>query len=686
MPSIIPDYEYDIFISYRQKDNKQDGWVTEFINSLKNEIEATFKEDISIYYDENPFDGLGESHDVDDSLAKKLKCLIFIPIISQTYCDPNSFAWTNEFLAFNKIAEADVYGLKVTLPNGNTASRVLPIRIHDISDEDKNLVENEIGFLRSIDFVYQSAGVNRPLSPSDNPDKNINETLYKDQINKVANSIKDIIAGIKTAEATEESDSEEVETTQPKKIQLTSEIKRRNVLRTSLVYILSSLVLWKGAGVVGLPQNMLQIIPFILIILFPISVLMAWLYERSPQGFIRAGSAASRDNPFTDAQKKPLTSNTFILLLVATVVALFLIYPQSSSQQVIDGEEIDKSIAVIPFTDMSQGGDQQYFADGVMEDILSQLQRMGELRVTSRTSVEQYRNTTKDATEIGAELKVSYLLEGSIRKSEDQIMITAQLIRTGDDRHLWANSFTSEYTTKGLFDIQRQIAENIVRELKLKISPSEVAEITQAQTENKEAYEHFIRGRELYLKANKSAVELAVKELQLAIAKDAQYAAAYGQIANAFWQRVVVYRFSQNWFDSARVYANQGITYDKNCAECYKALGMVLISKPSPRSAIEQFEKAVSINPNYLTAIHNLVVQSSIIGDYQRAAENVARQLRVNPYGALNLGILYREIGSHDRANKYFEKNISTNKGNWGYWHFLGTLYMQKKNIVSMKK
>ena len=192
MPSIIPGYEYDIFISYRQKDNKRDGWVTEFIDTLKDEIEATFKEDISIYFDENPFDGLGETHDVDDSLAKKLKCLIFIPIISKTYCDPNSFAWTNEFLAFNQLASNDEYGLKVNLPNGNTASRVLPIRIHDIDDADKQLVENEIGILRSIDFVYQSSGVNRPLSPSDERELNVHKTIYRDQINKVANAIQEI--------------------------------------------------------------------------------------------------------------------------------------------------------------------------------------------------------------------------------------------------------------------------------------------------------------------------------------------------------------------------------------------------------------------------------------------------------------------------------------------------------------
>ena len=107
MASIIEGYEYDIFISYRRKDNEYDGWVTEFVNNLKRELHATFKEDISIYFDANPKDGLLETHIVDESLAKKLKCLIFIPIISQTYCDSKSFAWQHEFCAFNKLAKED---------------------------------------------------------------------------------------------------------------------------------------------------------------------------------------------------------------------------------------------------------------------------------------------------------------------------------------------------------------------------------------------------------------------------------------------------------------------------------------------------------------------------------------------------------------------------------------------------
>src|SRR5688500_2480559 len=98
MPSLITGYEYDIFISYRQKDNKYDGWVTQFVDDLKRELESTFKDDISIYFDENPNDGLRETHDVDDSLKDKIKCLVLVPIVSRTYCDPMSFAWKNEFL------------------------------------------------------------------------------------------------------------------------------------------------------------------------------------------------------------------------------------------------------------------------------------------------------------------------------------------------------------------------------------------------------------------------------------------------------------------------------------------------------------------------------------------------------------------------------------------------------------
>ncbi|HEX6891567.1 MAG TPA: hypothetical protein VF141_12745 [Chryseolinea sp.] len=198
MSSIIPGFEYDIFISYRHKDNKYDGWVSDFVSHLNLELEATFKEEISVYFDENPHDGLLETHNVDKSLEGKLKCLVFIPIISQTYCDPKSFAWQNEFLEFNKIARSDQFGTDIKLINGNVASRVLPIRIHDLNAGDKALLEKELGsVLRPVDFIFKSPGVCRPLrSNEDSPSSNQNKTFYRDQINKVANSIREIINGM----------------------------------------------------------------------------------------------------------------------------------------------------------------------------------------------------------------------------------------------------------------------------------------------------------------------------------------------------------------------------------------------------------------------------------------------------------------------------------------------------------
>ena len=197
MASLIQGYEYDIFISYRQKDNKYDGWVTEFVGNLKRELEATFKEDIDVYFDINPHNGLLETHDVDATLKEKIKCLVFIPIISNTYCDPKSFAWEHEFKAFIDFASKDKFGLKVRLPGGNITNRILPVRIHDLEAEDIQLCESVLGgVLRGVEFIFRQPGVNRPLNPSDDETQNLNKTQYRNQINKVANAVKEIISGI----------------------------------------------------------------------------------------------------------------------------------------------------------------------------------------------------------------------------------------------------------------------------------------------------------------------------------------------------------------------------------------------------------------------------------------------------------------------------------------------------------
>ncbi len=197
--SIIPGFDYDIHISYRYNDNKYDGWVSEFVEKINQELSATLKDKLTIYFDKSPEESRGESPQEDGSVSQKINSLIFIPVISQTYCDVNSPVWKNEFRIFQNEIKKDSIGSNIKLTNGNTASRVIPVKIHDIDTDDVKLLETELsGGLRSIDFIYREEGVNRPLRPVDD-DKNANtlRPMYRNQINKLANAIKEIITGIK---------------------------------------------------------------------------------------------------------------------------------------------------------------------------------------------------------------------------------------------------------------------------------------------------------------------------------------------------------------------------------------------------------------------------------------------------------------------------------------------------------
>jgi len=197
--AILSPYENDIYISYRHNDTILE-WVEEFVNKLKQELEATIKDDLSIYYAKQVKGNLPEE-EFEAERIQNLKSLIFIPIVSLTYCDTNNYCWKDEFLEFKNMASGDDIGLNIELSNGSLISRILPIKIHNIDPQDVNLLETELsGNMRSVSFIYDDLeGVNRPLrAQDDSMDHTENKVLFRNQINKTANAIAEIIRNIKS--------------------------------------------------------------------------------------------------------------------------------------------------------------------------------------------------------------------------------------------------------------------------------------------------------------------------------------------------------------------------------------------------------------------------------------------------------------------------------------------------------
>ncbi len=542
MPSIIQNFEYDIFISYRQNDNRS-GWVTEFVKALQEELAATLKESLSVYFDSNPHDGLLETHHVDKSLEGKLKCLILIPVISQTYCDPKSFAWQQEFLAFNKLAKEDSFGRDIRLANKNVASRILPVKIHDLDQEDITLLENELGgAVRSVEFIYKAAGVNRPLTPSDNPDKNINKTFYRDQINKVANAIKEIIYGIKYPDRVSES-----------------------------------------RGVVDKPE----------------------IFRAEPP--------------------KPAVT--------------------------------DNSIAVLPFVSLSQDTSQDYFADGIMENILIQLAGLRHLRVISRTSVMRYRKTTKSAPEIASELGVKYILEGSAQSHGKKARIHVQLIDAQSDSNIWGKVFLE--SLDDIFTIQNSVAETVTHELNASLLPKESEKLKEIPTKNVKAYDLFLKGRHAFNQFNLEGYKTAEKYFQKAVELDTDFTQAYSYLASTYsalmsWNGDLSPEESQK---KINIYLPQAMKHGATDNDYLtKAFVDFFITKDFP-AAEQWLLKAMELGPNNSNVLYTYSYVLNMMGRSEEALKIVQRAKAIDPtsVSAFNyLGITQYMMGRYEDARNTF--------------------------------
>jgi TolB-like protein/predicted Zn-dependent protease len=264
---------------------------------------------------------------------------------------------------------------------------------------------------------------------------------------------------------------------------------------------------------------------------------------------------------------------------------------------------VAKSIAVLPFANLSAEAENEYFSEGITEEILTTLAKIRDLKVISRTSVMRYKDTTKGTREIGRELGVAAVLEGSVRRQGDRVRIAAQLIDTRTDEHLWAETYDRELTD--IFAIQSDVAQRIAEALQANLSPADRARLARRPTDDVQAYQLYLQGRYFWNKRNAQSVEKAIELFRSAIDRDPKFALAYSGIAAAYAIQGD-YRFlpATEAYPAAEKAAQRALQLDAQLADAYVALGAVQEAKGNFSAAEKLYRRAIDLNPNHATAHH----------------------------------------------------------------------------------
>jgi len=321
-----------------------------------------------------------------------------------------------------------------------------------------------------------------------------------------------------------------------------AELERRGVIRAGISYLVVGVLLfllWNQSQSwdITLPQWSSNLLITGLIVGFPVALYLAWVYERSPEGFVRTTSKQSWQNPYKASRRKPLTGALVTTFLVGIIILFYFFSRQLDSDNYLvqDASEamtpvIDKSIAVLPFVNMSNDPDQEYFSEGMMEEILNHLVKVRDLQVISRTSVMQYKGTTKTIRQIAEELGVATILEGSVRKAGDRVRITVQLINGENNMNLWSETY--DRMLDDVFAIQSEVAQRVASTLQAEIHPEVRLRIERQPTNNTDAYSMYLQARyHLFYQFSEESNATAHELLEEAIRIDPEFADAYVELA-----------------------------------------------------------------------------------------------------------------------------------------------------------
>jgi TolB-like protein/AraC-like DNA-binding protein/Tfp pilus assembly protein PilF len=375
------------------------------------------------------------------------------------------------------------------------------------------------------------------------------------------------------------------------------------------------------------------------------------------------------DEEEKEGAQKSFFKHYRLQIIVATsliiVVGAFLIFNKTLSTSSIENVNIKKSIAVLPFKNMSSDSTNLYFVNGLMESSLNNLQKIEDLRVISRTSVEKYRNTDKTISEIAEELNVSYLVEGSGQRIGDQVLLNIQLIEASNDTPIWAEQYNHKVVD--IFSLQNTIAKKITDAIEAKVTPAELELIEKKPTENLLAYDYYLKALESFQAGTKEGLEDAIPLFEKAIEYDPQFALAYSKIAISYYY-LDLNQVEKRHTDIINKNADKALLYDSKSDESLIAKALYYIHNKEFRYAIPHLEKALEYNPNSSSVINILsILYASSIPDTAKhlkyALKGIQLDIAANDsigksYIYLNLSNAFIQTGFTDEALKYINLSL----------------------------
>ncbi len=456
---------------------------------------------------------------------------------------------------------------------------------------------------------------------------------------------------------------------------LFNELRRRNVLRLAATYALVAWILIEAGSVLlptfGVPEWFFRAYTLVIIAGFFVSLILAWVFEVTPEG-VKFEHEVDRNNQGPNNRSK---SNMVIIALLVIALGVSISFNvtgirDQSETQVVAASGQPSSIAVLPFTSRSTELDNQFFADGIQDDLLTRLADIESLRVISRTSVNEYRDTTKNLRDIATELGVTTIVEGAVQRSGDQVRITVQLIDAASDEHIWADSYDRALTISNVFQIQSEISTQIASALRAALTPEEEIRLAVIPTDSIEALSLFSAARNnLYLRRFDTLQE-ARRQFEQAIEIDPNYAQAYAGLA----ETILVTATNHASIDPIEAVGIAGdaiqkaLELDENLAEAHAVKGLLYLNEwkashddETISAAAGSFARAKQLNPNLANAYVWSATLHEFDGDTDAAIDALTTAMEIDPLGRipyLNLPDFYSLRGENDKAIQLLLKAI----------------------------